>query len=183
MEENLIKQCRQMHRASQKQVYEILAPRLYLVCKRYLKKEEEIEEALADAFYTIFTKINQLKENLAFEGWAKKITVNQCLLTIRKSKDYNLYLEDVSVQPFAENTNETFLEEEDLLKLLNYLPEGAKTIFVLYAIEGYSHKEIAEQLGISEGTSKSQLNVSRTKLKELIELYYNQKPESYGNSK
>jgi RNA polymerase sigma factor (sigma-70 family) len=183
MEENLINQCRQMHRASQKQVYELLAPRFYLVCKRYLKKEEEIEEALADAFYTIFTKINQLKENLAFEGWAKKIVVNQCLLTIRKTKDYNVYLEDVSIQPLAEHSNETFLEEEDLLKLLNYLPEGAKTIFVLYAIEGYSHKEIAEQLGISEGTSKSQLNVSRTKLKELIEMYYNQKPESYGNSK
>ncbi len=183
MEENLINQCRQMHRASQKQVYELLAPRFYLVCKRYLKKEEEIEEALADAFYTIFTKINQLKENLAFEGWAKKIVVNQCLLTIRKTKDYKVYLEDVSIQPLAEHSNETFLEEEDLLKLLNYLPEGAKTIFVLYAIEGYSHKEIAEQLGISEGTSKSQLNVSRTKLKELIEMYYNQKPESYGNSK
>ncbi|MFA7445351.1 MAG: sigma-70 family RNA polymerase sigma factor [Flavobacteriaceae bacterium] len=183
MEENLINQCRQMHRASQKQMYELLAPRLYLICKRYLKKEEEIEEALADAFYTIFTKINQLKENLAFEGWAKKIVVNQCLLTIRKTKDYNVYLEDVSIQPFAENANETFLEEEDLLKLLNYLPEGAKTIFVLYAIEGYSHKEIAEQLGISEGTSKSQLNVSRTKLKELVEMYYHQKPKSYGNSK
>ena|SRR5690554_8119 len=180
MEENLIIQCRKMHRASQKQVYEILAPKLYWVCKRYLKKEEEIEEALTDAFYTIFTKINQLKENLAFEGWAKKIVVNQCLLTIRKNKENNLYLEDVSVQPIAENSNDTFLEEEDLLKLLNHLPEGAKTIFVLYAIEGYSHKEIAEQLEISEGTSKSQLNVARTKLKELIEMYYNQKPKSYG---
>lgn len=180
MEENLIIQCRKMHRASQKQVYEILAPKLYWVCKRYLKKEEEIEEALTDAFYTIFTKINQLKENLAFEGWAKKIVVNQCLLTIRKNKENNLYLEDVSVHPIAENSNDTFLEEEDLLKLLNHLPKGAKTIFVLYAIEGYSHKEIAEQLEISEGTSKSQLNVARTKLKELIEMYYNQKPKSYG---
>ncbi len=179
MEENLIIQCRKMHRASQKQVYEILAPKLYLVCKRYLKKEEEIEEALTAAFYTIFTKINQLKENLAFEGWAKKIVVNQCLLTIRKNKDNNLYLEDVSVQLIAENPNDTLLEE-DLLKLLNHLPEGAKTIFVLYAIEGYSHKEIAEQLEISEGTSKSQLNVARTRLKELIEMYYNQKPKSYG---
>ncbi len=183
MEENLIIQCRKMHRTSQKQVYELLAPKLYLVCKRYLKKEEEIEEALADAFYTIFTKINQLKENGAFEGWAKKIVVNQCLLNIRKKKYFNTSLEDVSVQPVAENSNESFLEEEDLLKLLNYLPEGAKTVFVLYAIDGYSHKEIAEQLGISEGTSKSQLNVSRTKLKELIEIYYNQTSESYGKSK
>lgn len=183
MEENLIIQCREMHRASQKRVYEILAPKLYLVCRRYLKKEEEIEEVLTDAFYTIFTKIGQLKENLAFEGWAKKITVNQCLLVLRKNKDYNVYLEDVPVQPLAENSNETFLEEQDLLKLLNHLPEGARTVFVLYAIEGYSHKEIAEKLGISEGTSKSQLNVSRTKLKTLIEVYYNQTSENYGKSK
>ena len=169
-----------MDRTSQRQMYELLAPRLYIVCKRYLKQDIEIEEALADAFYTIFTKMDQLKENLAFEVWAKRIVVNQCLLTIRKKKDFNMYLDDVPAQPLAENSNDTFLEEEDLLKLLNYLPEGAKTVFVLYAIEGYSHKEIAEQLGISEGTSKSQLNVSRTKLKELIEMYYNQKSESYG---
>lgn len=181
MEENLINLCKKMHRPSQRQMYEQLAPRLYLVCKRYLKKEEEIEEVLADTFYTIFTKINQLKENKAFLGWAKKITVNLCLLQLKRNVNFNIYLEDVSAQPLAENSNETFLEEEDLLKLLNHLPEGAKTIFILYAIEGYSHKEIAAQLAISEGTSKSQLNVSRTKLKELIEVYYNQKTTSYGN--
>lgn len=183
MEENLIIQCRKMHRLSQKRMYELMAPKLYLTCKRYLKKEEEIEEVLTDAFYTIFTKISQLKENPAFEGWAKKITVNLCLLQLRRNINFNLYLEDVPVQPRAENSNETLLEEQDLLKLLDYLPEGAKTVFVLYAIEGYSHKEIAAQLGISEGTSKSQLNVSRTKLKALIEVYYNQKTVSYGNSK
>ena len=183
MEENLIIQCRKMHRAAQKRVYELMAPKLYLTCKRYLKKEEEIEEVLTDAFYTIFTKISQLKENPAFEGWARKITVNLCLLQLKRNVNFNLYLEDVPVQPLAENSNETAMEEQDLLKLLDYLPEGAKTVFALYAIEGYSHKEIAAQLGISEGTSKSQLNVSRTKLKALIEVYYNQKSVSYGNSK
>jgi len=152
-----------------------MAPKLYRLCKRYLKKEEEIEEVLADAFFTIFTKIEQLKEDLAFEAWARKITVNNCLLQIKKNINFNLYLEDVSYnsQPLADEV--TDLEEEDLLNLLNYIPDGCQTIFNLFVIEGYSHKEIAEQLGISEGTSKSQLNAAKSKLKELVRTFYYQK--------
>ena len=152
-----------------------MAPKLYLLCKRYLKKEEEIEEVLADAFFTIFTKIDQLKEDLAFEGWARKITVNNCLLQIKKNINFNLYLEDVSYnsQPLADEV--TDLEEEDLLNLLTRIPDGCQTIFNLFVIEGYSHKEIAEQLGISEGTSKSQLNAAKSKLKELVKTFYYQK--------
>ncbi|MEG1020396.1 MAG: sigma-70 family RNA polymerase sigma factor [Myroides sp.] len=183
MDENLINQCRKMDRTSQRQMYELLSPRLYIVCKRYLKQDIEIEEALADAFYTIFTKMDQLKENAAFEVWAKKIVINQCLLTIRRKSDRQIYVDDMAVPPFAAEENDSLLNEQDVLKLLDYLPQGAKNIFCLFAIEGYSHKEIAEQLNVSEGTSKSQLNVARTKLKELIELYYNQTPESYGKSR
>jgi len=91
-----IQGCRKQHREAQRMVYEIMAPKLYRLCKRYLKKEEEIEEVLADAFFTIFTKIEQLKEDLAFEAWARKITVNNCLLQIKKNINFNLYLEDVS---------------------------------------------------------------------------------------
>jgi len=164
-----------MHRGSQRQLYELLAPKLYRTCKRYLKKEEEIEEVMADAFYTIFTKLDQLKEVLAFEAWARKITVNQCLLTLKKKVNFNIYLDDLKLEPKLETPEETVLDEEDLLQLLNHIPEGCKTVFNLFAIEGYSHKEIATMLGISEGTSKSQLNVSRTKLKELVNNLYYQK--------
>jgi len=164
-----------MHRDAQRQVYELMAPKLYRTCKRYLKKEEEIEEALADAFYTIFTKLDQLKELAAFEAWSRKITVNHCLATIKKKTNFNLYLDDVKLlsQPFTDEVTE--LEEEDLLNLLNQLPEGCKTIFNLFVIEGYAHKEIATMLNISEGTSKSQLNASKTKLKELVNNLYYQK--------
>lgn len=164
-----------MHRGSQRQMYELLAPKLYRTCKRYLKKEEEIEEVMADAFYTIFTKLDQLKEMLAFEAWARKITVNQCLLTLKKNINFNIYLDDMKMEPKLETADDTVLEEEDLLQLLNHIPEGCKTVFNLFAIEGYSHKEIATMLGISEGTSKSQLNASRTKLKELVNNLYYQK--------
>lgn len=175
IDEKLISECRKMHRGAQKLVYELLAPKLYRTCKRYLKKEEEIEEVMADAFYTIFTKLDQLKEVLAFEAWAQKITVNQCLLTLKKNVNFNLYLDDMKVEPKLETADDTVLEEEDLLQLLNHIPEGCRTVFNLFAIEGYSHKEIATMLGISEGTSKSQLNVSRTKLKELVNNLYYQK--------
>jgi len=170
-----IQDCRKQQREAQRMVYEIMAPKLYRLCKRYLKKEEEIEEVLADAFFIIFTKIDQLKEDLAFEAWSRKITVNNCLLQIKKNINFNLYLEDVSYnsQPLADEV--TDLEEEDLLNLLKYIPDGCQTIFNLFVIEGYSHKEIAEQLGISEGTSKSQLNAAKSKLKELVRTFYYQK--------
>ena len=98
-----------------------------------------------------------------------------CLLQIKKNINFNLYLEDVSYnsQPLADEV--TDLEEEDLLNLLKYIPDGCQTIFNLFVIEGYSHKEIAEQLGISEGTSKSQLNAAKSKLKELVRTFYYQK--------
>lgn len=164
-----------MHRDAQRQVYELLAPKLYRTCKRYLKKEEDIEEALADAFYTIFTKIEQLKEIQAFEGWARKITVNQCLLSIKKNVNFNMYLDDVKLLSQPVTPEITDLEEEDLLNLLTLIPEGCRTIFNLFVIEGYGHKEIAEMLNISEGTSKSQLNASKTKLKQLVNQLYYQK--------
>ena len=175
IDENLIIACKKMHRDAQRQVYELMAPQLYRTCKRYLKKEEEIEEALADAFYTIFTKLDMLKEIRAFEGWARKIAVNHCLLSLRKKVNFNMYLNDVSptLQPLTAEI--TDLEEEDLLNLLTKIPEGCRTIFNLFVIEGYAHREIAAMLDISEGTSKSQLNASKTKLKELVNQFYYQK--------
>jgi RNA polymerase sigma-70 factor (ECF subfamily) len=175
IDKKLIHACKKQQREAQRQVYELLVKKLYYTCSRYLKKEEEIEEAMADAFFTIFTKIDQLKDENAFEGWAKKIAVNHCLMQLKKKVNFNLYLEDVSiqVQPLTEEMAD--LEEEDLLNLLNYLPEGCKTVFILFIIEGFGHKEIADQLNISVGTSKSQLNVAKTKLKELVNILYYQK--------
>lgn len=166
-----------MQRDAQRQLYDYMAPKLYRSCKRYLKQEEEIEEAMADAFYTIFTKLDQLKEIKAFEGWARKIVVNQCLLTIRKKVNFNMYLDDVKLLSQPVVAAATDLEEADLLNLLNLIPEGCKTIFNLFVIEGYGHKEIAEMLNISEGTSKSQLNAAKTKLKQLVNQLYYQKAE------
>ncbi len=172
-----------MHRDAQRQVYELMAPRLYNTCKRYLKSEEMIEEAIADAFFIIFTKLDQLKETKAFEAWARKIAVNQCLLSLKKKVNFNIYIEDMARSSEPSVVPSAALEEEDLLHLLTYLPEGCRTVFNLFAIEGYSHKEIATMLNISEGTSKSQLNVSRTKLKEMVNNVYYLKESSHGRSR
>ncbi len=180
IEEKLIIACKKMHRESQRKVYELMAPKLYHTCKRYLKSEELIEEAMADAFYTIFTKLDQLKEIKAFEAWARKIAVNQCLLSLKRNINFNIYIEDMAFGNEISQTQSDGLEEEELLELLNHIPEGCRTVFNLFAIEGYSHKEIATMLNISEGTSKSQLNVSRTKLKELVNNVYYQNAISNG---
>lgn len=183
IDEKLITACRKMHRDSQRQVYELMAPKLYHTCKRYLKSEEDIEEAIADAFFTIFTKLDQLKETKAFEAWARKIAVNLCLMSLKKKVNFNIYIEDMSRASEPSQAQDATLEEEDLLKLLTHLPEGCRTVFNLYVIEGFSHKEIAAMLNISEGTSKSQLNVSRTKLKELVNNVYYQNENSHGKSR
>ncbi|WP_116790736.1 RNA polymerase sigma factor [Flavobacterium psychrotrophum] len=172
-----------MHRDAQRQVYDLMAPKLYYTCKRYLKSEEEIEEVVADAFYTIFTKLDQLKETKAFEAWARKIAVNLCLLSLKRNVNFNIYIEDMGRKDEPQQAQSAGLEEEDLLHLLTYLPEGCRTVFNLFAIEGYSHKEIAAMLHISEGTSKSQLNASRSKLKELVNDVYYQNENSHGKSR
>lgn len=175
IDQNILLACKKMQRDAQRQVYEYLSPKLYRTCKRYLKKEEEIEEVLADTFYIIFTKMDQLKELVAFEGWARKIAVNECLRQLKKNVNFNLYLEDTSFKIQPQSAPETQLEEDDLMNLLNFIPEGCKTVFNLFAIEGFGHKEIAAMLNISEGTSKSQLNVAKTKLKDLVNNLYYQK--------
>lgn len=167
MDIKLLQQCQKQDRNAQRKVYETMAGKLYSVCKRYLKNDEDIKEVLADTFYKIFTKIDQLQDFEVFEAWCKKIAVNQCLQKLRSTKQIEIsLLEDFVEAPNSQTDSISF--EKDILKLLNYLPEGCRAIFNLFAIEGYPHKEIASMLSISEGTSKSQLNFARKKLQELL---------------
>ncbi len=170
---SLIQGLQKQNRSTQKQVYDLLSPKLYNLCRRYLQHDVEIEEVLSDAFISIFKNIHQLKDEEKFEAWARQITVNQCLALIRKKKvKYQTNVEDFAYEKATETQEADFLLEEDLMLLLQQLPEGCKTIFNLYAIEGYTHKEIAERLKISVGTSKSQLNAARKKLQGLVQKFY-----------
>lgn len=167
MEYELLLECQRNDRNAQRKVYEKMAGKLYTVCKRYLKSDEDIEEVLADTFYMIFTKINQLQNPEIFEVWARKIAVNECLQKLRSGKALHISLDENYAQS-SDAASENISFEKDILSLLNFLPEGCRAIFNLFAIEGYPHKEIATMLSISEGTSKSQLNFARKKLQELL---------------
>ncbi len=182
-DEQLIQACQKKQRPAQRILYERMAPKLYHTCRRYLRNQHEIEEVLADSFYLILTKIQQLKEVQAFEGWARRITVYQCLAFLKKQKSFSIYLDDSMSDTHADTSIDAPMDAEDLMKLLEELPDGCRTVFNLYVIEGYAHKEIAGLLGISEGTSKSQLNFSRKKLQELVLQFYDQTYKRHEQAK
>lgn len=167
----LISESKKNNRIAQRELYDALFPKLYFVAKRYLHNTEILEEVISDAFINIFKNLGQLKAPEALEAWARRIVVNQCLSYLRQNKELSVSFEETK-EAADLSINEDFLHEEDLLKLLQKLPKGSRTVFNLYAIEGFSHKEIAENLGITEGTSKSQLNFARKKLQEEVQHLY-----------
>ncbi|MTI22350.1 sigma-70 family RNA polymerase sigma factor [Fulvivirga sp. RKSG066] len=170
-EESLIYKCRKKNGKAQKELYEKYAPKMLGVCIRYVKDADQAEDIMIAAFVKIFEKIDQFKSEGSFEGWIRRIMVNESLTFIRRNK--GMYLEvdiEAADREPDYNTLSDHLETEDLLKMIHSLPTGYQTVFNLYAIEGYSHKEIAQQLNISENTSKSQLSRARSLLqKQLLE--------------
>jgi RNA polymerase sigma factor (sigma-70 family) len=174
-DEELIEGCRRQNRQAQKRLYEQYSSKFYALCCRYVKDKMEAEDVLITAFTKILDKIDQYTGEGNFEGWMRRVMVNEALSYLRRNK--NMYLETTIEAANYEpdyNKLEDQLEAEDLMKLIETLPSGYKIVFNMYAIDGYSHKEIADQLGITESTSKSQLSRARTALqKSLIETEQN----------
>ena len=166
-EEVLVKACQRGDPAAQKAVYEKFARKMLGVCSRYVQDEMEAEDLMISGFMRVFDKINTFKNEGSFEGWVRRIMINEALGHLRRQRSLHLTvnLEDSYQEPVF-TPEDTDLEAEDLLKLVQQLPDGYRTVFNLYAIEGYAHKEIAELLGISENTSKSQLSRARTLLQK-----------------
>jgi RNA polymerase sigma-70 factor (ECF subfamily) len=152
-----------------KLVYERFSGKMLAVCTRYCTNRDDAEEVMLDGFMRVFEKINQFREDGSFEGWIRRIMVTESLMFLRKNKQLRqeVALDDTLIEPDYDWADAT-LNENDLLRLIGQLPEGYRSIFNLYAIEGYSHAEIAELLGISEGTSKSQLSRARTLLQSSL---------------
>lgn len=160
--------CQKQDAKIQNSVYKTYGPKVFGICKRYMKDRERAEEMTMNSFLSVFQKINQFKNDGSFEGWILKITVNCCLMELRKKTTFSNEFPLENIQSANENEVLKSLEEKDIDTMLSILPEGARIIFNLYAIEGYKHAEIAEKLGISEGTSKSQLNYAKEKLKKFF---------------
>jgi RNA polymerase sigma-70 factor (ECF subfamily) len=166
-ENELLIGCQKQDYSTQNLVYKTYGPKVFGICKRYLKNRELAEEITINSFLTVFQKCKQFNNQGSFEGWILKITVNCCLMELRKN---NLQFEDSlndKIITTSRNEIENQIENQDIEKMLAILSDSARLIFNLYAIEGYKHREIAEMLNISEGTSKSQLNYAREKLKEV----------------
>lgn len=160
---DLIVGCRNQDRLSQHHTYKMYGTKVFGICKRYMKDRERAEEMVMNTFLLVFQKISQYKSDGSFDGWILKIAVNSCLMELRKKTNFNLEVSpDVIQLPITE---ELSFHNDDIESMLKTLPEGARIVFNLYAIEGYKHAEIAKQLNISEGTSKSQLNYAKEKLK------------------
>jgi RNA polymerase sigma-70 factor (ECF subfamily) len=148
-------------------LYAEYSPLLFSVSRRYLKNEEDAEDALIEAFFKILTKINDYRGSGSFEGWMRRIVVNECLMKLRKKRNFTLALEEAYSVGEKEMITPN-LAYKDLLSILELLPTGYRTIFNLYEIEGYKHREIAEKLGISINTSKSQLILAKKRLRDLV---------------
>lgn len=165
-ENEIIAGCARQDRLSQHEAYKTYGAKVMGICKRYMKDRERAEEMAMNTFLLVFQKINQYKSDGSFEGWILKIAVNCCLTELRKKTNFNIEVPPDTIQLQA--TDSLPLHENDIESMLKTLPEGARIVFNLYAIEGYKHAEIAERLGISNGTSKSQLNYAKEKLKKIF---------------
>lgn len=170
-EKDWIEGCKRQNREAQHALYTFFSGKMYTLCCRYIKDKMEAEDVLVMAFTKIFERIDQYKNEGSFEGWIRRVMVNESLSYLRKNK--NMYLEtDIEAADREPDYDriESQLEAEDLMKVIGALPTGYRIVFNLYAVDGYSHQEIADQLGISENTSKSQLSRARALLqKKLLE--------------
>ncbi len=168
----VVEACIREERVAQRQLYEQFAGKLYAVSLRYMKGRDEAQDVLQDAFIKIFKNLHSFRFDCPLEAWLKRIVINTALKAIQKrgqmpTIDIVDYHEELDQSPG--NLGLENLKMETLLELINQLPEGCKTVFNLYAIEGFKHQEIAEMLNITEGTSKSQFSRARMLLMEKIE--------------
>ena len=168
-EDQVLKGCLRGDSSSQKQLYNMYSGRMYALTYRYVKDPMHAQDILVIAFTKVFDKISQFKNEGSFEGWIRRIIVNEALSFLRKQRSMYIEtdLEDADREPDYDNLSD-HLEAEDLMSMIAELPAGYRIVFNMYAIDGYSHKEIAEHLGISENTSKSQLCRARTYLQKLL---------------
>ena len=164
-EEKLINGCLKGKSWAQKALYERYSPLMLGICIRYLKDRDDAEDTMVQGFMKVYNNLHKFRREGSFEGWVRRIIVNECLTFIRKNR--SMYVE-TEIEKAENNPDCSFLEQnlevEDLMNMIGRLPSGYRTVFNLYAIEGYSHAEIAEQLGINVNTSKSQLSRARSHL-------------------
>lgn len=167
----LVKSCIEGDQRAQRKLFEMYAPKMMGVCLRYTKDVARAEDVMQDGFIKVFTKLTKYSGNGSLEGWVRRIMVNTALDHLRKENKFNanVSLDDVEYKVEFDGQILSSLMEEDLLKLIREMPDGYRTVFNMFAIEGFSHKEIAKELEISENTSKSQHSRAKAFLRNKVE--------------
>jgi RNA polymerase sigma-70 factor (ECF subfamily) len=166
-EKGLIELAVENNRHAQHQIYSKFAPKMLSVCRQYIKDLHQAEDCMITAFMKAFANLKNFEHKGSFEGWIRRIMINECISFIRVAKKVK-FIEDENYFDESFNNIESQFSVEDIQFLIDNLPDGYRMIFNLYAIEGFKHHEIATLLGISEGTSKSQLSHARKMLQSSI---------------
>jgi RNA polymerase sigma factor (sigma-70 family) len=171
MEESvLIQLCLKQDHTAQEFLYKKYAPRFLALILRYIPRRDDAEDVLVESVFKIFTKLDTFKKEGSFEGWMKRLVVNDCLMFLRKNKMITVGIDTLNEAKVA--MDHSFMEKdvEALNRVIDSLPSGYKIIFNLYVVEGYKHKEIAQLLGISVNTSKSQLIHAKRSIRKQLGL-------------
>jgi len=167
-ETDLIKGCLNEDRVAQKELYKTYASKMMVVCMRYAKDTMEAEDILQEGFIKVFDNIKYFKNMGSFEGWIRKIMANTALNRIRKNTIYFEEINDISIDVSVNDHLIEKFSEKDILSLICSMPQGYKQVFNMFAIEGFSHKEISEQLGFEEATSRSQFAKAKKYLQQKL---------------
>ena len=164
--------CMTNDRKSQEQLYRLLAPRMLAVCMRYATDKDEAQDILQEGFIKMFRNMKNYRGEGSLEGWIRRIMVHCAISRYRKLKPIVLVddfaAEEAAVIPISSSYNDNGLEAKDLMKLVQKLPKTYRSVFNMYAIEGYSHQEIGSSLGMSELLSRTTLHRARTLLKDMV---------------
>ena len=166
-EKELIELAVANNRHAQQKIYSKFSPRMLSVCRQYIKDLHNAEDIMITAFMKAFTNLNKFEHKGSFEGWVRRIMINECISYIRVQKKVK-FIEDENYFEDSFNNIESQFSVDDIQFLIDNLPDGYKMVFNLYCVEGFKHQEIATMLGINEGTSKSQLSHARKMLQEQI---------------
>lgn len=168
--DEIIEGCKTSDNLARRELYERYSGLIYGILRRYVNDRSTAEDLLHDVFVTIFTKIGDFSGRGSFEGWCSRIAVNTALNYFRRTSPMqdSVAVEDVRTLTSTEESAISRMSAEELLDAMSQLPQGFRTVLNLYAVEGYSHKEIAEMLGITEATSRSQYWRARNRLLELL---------------
>jgi RNA polymerase sigma-70 factor (ECF subfamily) len=178
----LINDCKNNNRKAQEQLYRLYSGKLFAVCLKYSRNYAEAQDNLQDGFLIIFQKIGQYSFKGSFDGWLKRVMINNVLQQYRQQTFLSLVNEDIA-EDYEIELDDDEISLDYLLKIIQELPDRYRLVFNLYVIDGYSHAEIAEMLNINIGTSKSNLARGRMILKEKIEQLKNEETNKFPSAK